>query len=373
MMQFPKHLDLDTVKKAIEGHPEFIIIEKPQYVVVDYVYVDDDSFDDPIRRECRGIKFNHDGTLLARPFHKFRNWGEQPDQDKLRDFTEEHLLLDKLDGSMVHPALLPSPQHPIDRFTLMTRKGESEVAQEAFEILTTPVKLFCLHEMENGFTPIFEYIGSTDHRVILEYPQQELIHLASRNNITGQYHPMTQTMWDVPAITKFPGSIKNIEKFHAYVKSLKGIEGLVIRWASGDMVKIKTDEYTTMHRAADLVNREKDLAKLILEDSLDDFIGSLDDANRERVENFARDLLSRVNQHSQVLELWVDVSRTPDRKLFAERVKVGIDPYLHAAAFKVYDGETAFASIKRLFLSYTINNGKYDELKKHIQIEMEKP
>ena len=64
------HLRLHVVDK-----PEFVILDKGDYQVIDYVYQDQHTFDNPALTECRGIKFDMNGTILARPFAQFFNYG----------------------------------------------------------------------------------------------------------------------------------------------------------------------------------------------------------------------------------------------------------------------------------------------------------
>lgn len=41
--------------------------------MINYLYTLDNTFDSAVARECRGLKFDPDGKLIARPFHKFFN------------------------------------------------------------------------------------------------------------------------------------------------------------------------------------------------------------------------------------------------------------------------------------------------------------
>ena len=106
---------IDQVLPHIKDKPEFVVIDKGDYKVIDYVYVDKDSFDHPVAIECRGIKFSSDGSILSRPFAKFFNVGEKQQLNEI-DLNLSHHLLHKLDGSMIHPAVIN------DQLVFMTRK-----------------------------------------------------------------------------------------------------------------------------------------------------------------------------------------------------------------------------------------------------------
>src|SRR5215217_3377991 len=100
---YPIIKNISDVLPAIEGRKEFLVMDKGDYIVIDYAYVDNDSFDDPIRKECRGITFDKEtGNCIRRPLEKFDNYGQNFSQDQC-DFEEEHIVTDKRDGSMIAP------------------------------------------------------------------------------------------------------------------------------------------------------------------------------------------------------------------------------------------------------------------------------
>ena len=72
-MKFPIIRHLDDVYDHFVGRPEFAIMDKGDYTVIDYVYADTDTFANEILLEGRGLKFDRDGNLIGRPFQKFFN------------------------------------------------------------------------------------------------------------------------------------------------------------------------------------------------------------------------------------------------------------------------------------------------------------
>ena len=112
---------IDQLLPLIDGRKEFFVAERGRYKIIDYQILRPETFDHPGLLECRGIKFDADGNLLARPFQKFFNLGERPEgmpQDL--DWSRPHRVLEKLDGTMIHPARLegdivfhdPDGNHP---------------------------------------------------------------------------------------------------------------------------------------------------------------------------------------------------------------------------------------------------------------------
>ncbi len=174
-----KITNINQLLPLIEGKAEFVVIDKGDYTVIDYVYQDKDTFDNPDLMECRGIKFDKDGLILARPFRKFFNYGEQGSGLPIH---RSHVITEKVDGSMIHPVYLNG------KIYLHTRKGHTDVAKKAERhVLSSPdieYQKFCSHMMTSGWTPIFEYIGP-DNRIVLRYDDPSLVLLACRHIVEG--------------------------------------------------------------------------------------------------------------------------------------------------------------------------------------------
>ena len=72
---------IDDILPHIEGKNEFKIHHhKEGYTTIDYMFEDTNTFDNEVLLECRGIKFDADGKILARPLHKFLNLGQKLSQ-----------------------------------------------------------------------------------------------------------------------------------------------------------------------------------------------------------------------------------------------------------------------------------------------------
>lgn len=66
------------------------------------------------------------------------------------DFTQPHVVMEKLDGSMIHPAIVSS-----DEVVFMTRMGHTDVARKAERHLTPELSDICRGILMGGATPIF--------------------------------------------------------------------------------------------------------------------------------------------------------------------------------------------------------------------------
>lgn len=188
---FPTINHINDVLPHIEGREEFIVAERDFGKVVNYMVEMPDTFtlndsDDIggiIRRECRGIKFYPDGKIAARPFHKFFNIGQKEEtQPHLIDINKSHIIMDKRDGSMLHPMIVDGS------IRWMTKMGITEVSEIAEKFISNNVKYnkFAQWCIEQNLTPIFEYTGPKN-QIVISYQQEELTLLAVRHMITGQY------------------------------------------------------------------------------------------------------------------------------------------------------------------------------------------
>ncbi len=223
--------NINQLLPLVEQKPEFVVLDKGDYQVIDYVYQDNDTFEYPELMECRGIKFCKDGLILARPFRKFFNYGERGADLPIH---RPHYITEKRDGSMIHPVKLER------RLFLHTRKGHTDVAMQAERfVLSSPrynYQGLCLAAIEDGYTPIFEYTGP-NNRIVLRYEEEALTLLAMRHMVSGYFVPRgLLTVWatgfNVPLVKEF-GPITNVDKFVHSVRSQVDAEGYVIYFDDG--------------------------------------------------------------------------------------------------------------------------------------------
>ena len=98
--------------------------------------------------------------------------------------------------------------------------------------------------------------------------------IAVRDNETGEYVNFDRLMADYPDIPRVGelAPIADLEKFTQELRKREDIEGVVIRFADGHMVKVKTDTYVALHRAKSELESERNVVRLILEDKVDDLL-----------------------------------------------------------------------------------------------------
>lgn len=343
---------INDLLPAIEGRKEFVVIEKPGYTVIDYVYMDKDTFDDPRLLECRGIKFDPDGIILARPFKKFFNVGEREQAHEI-DVSKPHVITEKLDGSMIHPAIVDG------ELVLMTRKGITDVAEKAAaHFLDRPeYRELMLMYLTDNVTPIFEYVGP-DNRIVLHYDEPALILIAARHNVDGKLVPGWTTRASALARgIPHVGSPKYIEAvtgeaedgmavysmsaFVDWVRELEDEEGYVIKFDDGHMIKMKADDYVLKHRVLSGMDSKKKVSILCATGLMDDVLPILRDSDAKELQSFNDDIHRAINRKVMQAEALAGVWDTR-RKEFALEVMPRLNPpWLAAIVFAVMDGKDA--------------------------------
>lgn len=337
---------IETIKDvlpAVKDNPAFVVKDKGWYTVIDYMYMSDKLFHDPIERECRGIKFcSKTGRVLARPYHKFHNLNERPQfSTACVNLKEAHVILDKLDGSMVHTCASTLGIY------LMTRMGITEVAQAADKFLcANPIKfggLLSALPVEE-YTYIFEYVGP-NNKIVLDYKEEDLILTGIRHNENGTYvfYDELQRLgkaFGVKVVPAFPfeGFDNNMERIANNITAQTNTEGYVVRFDSGEMIKIKCEEYVRKHRSKELIGSPKGMIGLIVENTLDDILPQLDEDVQKQVVGYTEKFLTELGKTMSAVQLFVNGYEALTQKDFALKVQEKLPRPLQSVAFLVRKG-----------------------------------
>lgn len=323
---FPVIEHVDQVRAAIADFPEFILADRGELLVANYLVNMEHSFGDPadplaqIRRECRGLKFDAaTGRIVARPYHKFFNVNERDEtQVGQLDLARPHHILEKLDGSMIHAVPLA------DGFRFCTKMGITEVSMAAEEFVARHANIYQLVQdlHGQGYTVIFEWC-SPRQRIVIDYPQDQLVLTAVRNTVTGVYTSHEQLLalgnqYSVPVVGALAGTYANMQSLIDHTRGLVNCEGFVVRWDDGHMTKIKADQYVLLHRTKDQVRLEKNVVDIIVNEKSDDLKPLLDAADRENFVAFENRFWNGVDQTCHDLwQVYVQGDQYQSRRDFA--------------------------------------------------------
>lgn len=275
-------------------------------------------------------------------------------------------------GILVHNSMI-TPYMTGGKLRWGTKMGLTDTAAnaEAFARKNPKYIRFAEKILEAGQTPIFEWM-SRKNRIVVDYPHDNLVLTAIRDNEGGSYmdYVKMKNLADsagIDVVGALPGSVENLEKFMAQAHDLEGAEGYILRFADGHMVKIKGAWYIGLHKTKDALSQEKNVIRLIMDDSVDDAKGFMDPADAVQLEKFQRAVLTGIKDYANRIES--DVARAqselekqdlsmfddPDRavkKMFAQNFASKMtDKIRQQLAFRVFDGADAQEEVEKFVYS----------------------
>jgi T4 RnlA family RNA ligase len=351
--KFPSIEHIDQVRAAIAGADEFIEVGRSDHIIFDYRFVTATSFPDvgsteaALRREARGLIFDRStGKVLGRRFHKFFNIGERDETRPDRvDLGRPHVMLEKLDGSMV------SPIRPGGRLTWTTMLGETDVAAGAARFVADRPQFTRLAEelLAAGANPIFEWC-SLENRVVVEHGEPALTLLAIRDLVSGSYWSFdamreAAARAGVPVVAAWEGLDPNPQTLPQQLDALTGREGIVLRFDDGHMLKLKTPWYVRIHSVLERLSREPDAVEILLSGSMDDVLPFLPAADAQALRQFSVELDAGLSRSAGRLKqkLAELQARHSSRKEIA--IALGKDPDA-PFIFRMLDGGDTLALVR---------------------------
>ena len=372
--EFPRITHLDQVRPAIAGRDEFIIAERDWGYVVNYIISMTDTFPpvetemDAIRRECRGMLFHKDGSIMARRLHKFFNIGERDEtQFGAIDFTQPHVILEKLDGSMVTGVFTDGG------LRLGTKMGITEVSMQAEEFVATRPQyeqFIRWADQSCGYTLIFEWC-SRKQQIVIDYPEDRLVLIAARHKENGAYASLQWLqeygdMFEVEVVKTYEGSAQSMAHLMDETRDAEGIEGYIIRFDDGHMLKVKGEWYLRIHKTKDNLLHEKNIIELLVEEKMDDAKAFMLDDDRKRVEEFETDFWIGVAQVIKSYDQYYDtvVAHGLDRKRYALEWMPTIkaqDQFAPGIVFGKFDGKDTRKMVLDLIRKHLGSQTKVDE------------
>ena len=359
--EFPYITNISDVLPAIEGRDEFVVADKGDYTIIQYSVVMSDTFPDvetdfdefsssvdpniaKIRRECRGIIFDSvTGDIIRRPFFKFFNINEREEtQLHNLDFSKEHWVDTKLDGSMI---AVFAHEGKLVWGTKMVAPDFHDMIEKFVESSDIDYVGFCWTLINDGYTPIFEWMHP-QKRIVIDYGKEPVLTLlAVRHMVTGVFADINNPViaeFNIPVVEQH-SKVTDPKAFMEYVHDLKNAEGFVIRWDNGHRVKIKAHEYLQIHKAKEAILQDRNIVECILDEKLDDIKAHLPAEDRDRLTQFEStinfDIARRVRLIGMKLEYLRE--RGIDRKTFAidPTHSVGVDAFMRPIIFKNFDND----------------------------------
>lgn len=210
-------------------HPEV------DYYIYNYTpKVQYDKLWNDVTIQTRGLILDSNGTIIARPFKKFFNLGEEyPHEIPNTSFK----VYEKLDGSLGILYWVNDKPYIASRGSF-----SSDQSIVANEILYSNYSHF-FPKLDRTKTYLFEIIYP-ENKIVVNYGQtKDLVLLATIDTYSGKEEEIDQSLG-------FPvASLHSIESYE-YFKSVgrKNAEGFVLVYDNGFRLKVKHEEYVKLHK-----------------------------------------------------------------------------------------------------------------------------
>lgn len=255
--------------------------------------------------DMRGVTFvfNLDGTVwkkfLMLPKFFNLNQVDATQYDKLKDKTISNITV-KEDGSLVTFMLLPNGKI----FSKTIAGFSNDQCEAALELLNKNNILleWVRLKLNEGFTPLFEYV-SFSNRIVIEYGSSELRFIGMRSNIDGTFIPANEV--EIP--TKKVETISStLDDLIARSKIEQNIEGWVVMFDDGTLIKIKTEWYFNIHwLRTETAIREDYIIKNYYDETLDDILAQLDKDNDKDLIEFIDYVINGLTNFSKHIDGYV--------------------------------------------------------------------
>lgn len=390
--EFPEINHITEVLEAIEPVKDnFIVAYRARgggpghdYIIINYILPTNEAFPEvktrehALRRECRGIIFDaFSGKVISRRMHKFWNVGQRFETlPENIDFSKGKVILQKLDGSFITPfqTLRTFPEDPI---LWGTKMGETDTATmiKPFLDANPHYEQFARRVISSDFTPTFEFCSRKNRIVIDHGTEDRLVLINIRDNVTGKYvsyDHMTKIAEanKIEYVLEHPSLHLSLEELINDTRAMEGMEGWVVRFDDGHMLKIKSDWYCAIHSAKELIESERHVVKAILTNGLDDLIGILPPLDKDRVVAYQERFVPLYLADSIGLFQLVCFFRNKhaDRKSFAINDAPICAPLVRMITFKLWDEEVTLDKVRAIRDQHIINacdkESKFQAIKK---------
>ena len=234
-------------------------------------FVENDAY------EMRGLTyvFNSDGSYRSFILlDKFFNLNQVPDSmySVVKNFSIKNIS-NKEDGSI--GSFIKLPNGRVLGKSKMSFESNQAIGMNSIYESDSDIKKFVDFTLDKDITAIFEYV-SPRNRIVLRYLSDQLILLKLRDNKTGEYldiEDYKNEIGDIKVANFFNFSLDELIEL---AKTIEDVEGWVIQFENGLMIKIKGAWYCARHGL--LTNdlyRENILLGYILDDLIDDILGQI--------------------------------------------------------------------------------------------------
>lgn len=292
------------------------LIDGYKVVTFNYFICDYNMFANPLKDDSginafdmRGVTFvfNKEGSLYKRflMLKKFFNVNQVAETqfDVLKNKKIKNITM-KEDGSLI--AFMQLPNGTVFSKTQAGFTNEQSVASLKIYENDIYVKNFVNSALIEDFTPLFEYVAY-DNRIVLKYSGRGLRFIGFRNNNNGAYYSAVdfKEFYGIDSVKSV--KFNSLDELNERMKTDEDIEGVVVEFEDGQLVKWKTNWYFKMHGIRTMhIFREDFVIDAYLTQKLDDATQELNMTDDSDAFKFIDRVKNAVNNWSAYIDEKVD-------------------------------------------------------------------
>lgn len=245
-MKLNEYLDIDLLHEMIEAKMVVLNYHPNGYLrILNYSKeCQGERVWNDVTEKCRGLIVDGDNNIIARPFKKFYNYEELvADAFPIGKYLDDNMAFDayeKLDGSL-------GIMYWIDDIPYIATKGSftSEQALHATELLHTKYRNVW-NRLDRNKTFLFEIIYPEDLHVVTYKDVDDIFLIGVLDNEDENTEYDIESYCDIFNTTK---KYLGAEDWSSLRDQIDGTnrEGFVIRFADGFRLKLKYEDYWTLH------------------------------------------------------------------------------------------------------------------------------
>lgn len=290
-------------------------------------------------RTCRGLILDPDGYVVARPFRKFFNLGEHEGAAQGVGYVPigaPFKAYEKLDGSL-------GIAYPLNGRTQIATRGAFASEQAGWANAWWAEHAADV-QIPEGQTWLFEILYP-ENRIVVNYKGRTgLVLLAVIDNATGKDLPLPGHEWKGERAEVY--DYADVGSLIASVEDPANFEGFVLRYETGERVKVKLDEYVRLHRLMSTCSSKSVWELLANGESLDPVIERVPDEFYACVKRWETDLRGKFHAiESECARLLPALAVPGDRKATAINFTQQEHP---AVLFRMLDGKDHASVIWKL-------------------------
>lgn len=326
---------LAEIRSILEGKPYYITIKEEGNLILFFYDQIKSDFSLPLVQEARGIILEKETyRIVCHPFHKFFNYGEE---HAAPINWSSATIEEKLDGSIMK--IYFYEKWRVASNSCIEAKDDFRTM---FDECLEKYPSFSYENLNKDMTYLFELIHP-DNPIVIRYKEKRLVHIGTRNNITGQeirqrlqpfHFPRTYSLETLEDCLKF---VRN-EDFQD--------EGFVVVDGDFHRIKIKSPRYIQSHLIKNKVSSSAGSLECVLLNETSEYLTYFPE-DLEKVEDYRRKIKAF---EDRMRELFLSLERGSCRKDFALSVKNKVPRELSSIIYKLYDGRQELSEIVRDFL-----------------------